>query len=102
MIPVPDKLTIPAFMKIYNVTENQVNMALYRSKTLDYETIISNVKGWGGERRKVYILINERVNPFLNQLRHKTEGKIKTGTKICHNGVEVLDNVLGKVCLGMD
>ena len=43
MIPVPDKLTIPAFMKIYNVTENQVNMALYRSKTLDYETIISNV-----------------------------------------------------------
>ena len=94
------KLTIIDFCREYKVTPNQVSMAIHRSKTLNYEVEILSVTAYGGARRRIWILIDEKVKSFLS-IANKYKGKTKTTTKTktLKNGVDVLNNAFGKFML---
>ena len=97
-----EKLSTPEFMKKYNVTKHQISMALHRSKILDYEpAVLNGAIGYGGVRRMNYIIMNEKVDIFLAQIkRHEKQKNLKMRT--CHNGIEVRNDLLGSVCLGVN
>jgi hypothetical protein len=96
-----EKLTVIEFSEKYEIHPAEIHQATMRGR-LTFETLPLHKKSYGGPRQIKYIFIDEKVEPFVTKTKanRKERQKKKLKVLVLKSGLEVLNNIFGKVMYG--
>ena len=93
-----ERISVSIFAADNNLRRSEIHDGIHRGR-LDSVSEPLSKKGYGGQRKAAYVILNDKVPIYLAQ---KKEAKLKARKKamkvlVLRSGVEVLNNAFGKI-----